>query len=180
MLAGLAASRPGAGAMLGRLLLRPGAGTLVASKHASRGLATPKTPGRLVLNHSTNLEGLVPVLRKLIEHDEIAKLVPARIHHTRAPSRRGLKIGITTEVPGGYKMIARAQSSAQEVFVTTGMDATALAQAVDDVVPQRKRTAEPPPPVDGAAASPSPPSPPVPGPLRMRRWYTRRQRPRPG
>ena len=110
--------------------------------------------GRLVLNHSTNIDGLPTLLQKLLDHDDaITRIVPARIHATRAPARRAFELRITNEIPGGFK---------------------SLAAALDEVVPagdKRRRR--------DAAPAPAPPPPvvrePTPaGPRRMRRWYTRR------
>ena len=131
--------------------------------------------GRLVLNHSTNIDGLPTLLQKLLDHDDaITRIVPARIHATRAPARRAFELRITNEIPGGFKCLARAKSSVQEVFITTQLDGAALAAALDEVVPagdKRRRR--------DAAPAPAPPPPvvrePTPaGPRRMRRWYTRR------
>ena len=133
--------------------------------------------GRLVLNHSTNIDGLPTLLQKLLDHDDaITRIVPARIHATRAPARRAFELRITNEIPGGFKCLARAKSSVQEVFITTQLDGAALAAALDEVVPagdkRRRRDAAPepaPPPPPPVVREPTPA-----GPRRMRRWYTRR------
>ena len=125
---------------------------LLRSIAPRRGFAS----GRLVLNHSTNIDGLPTLLQKLLDHDDaITRIVPARIHATRAPARRAFELRITTEIPGGFK---------------------SLAAALDEVVPagdkRRRRDAAPepaPPPPPPVVREPTPA-----GPRRMRRWYTRR------
>ena len=125
---------------------------LLRSIAPRRGFAS----GRLVLNHSTNIDGLPTLLQKLLDHDDaITRIVPARIHATRAPARRAFELRITNEIPGGFK---------------------SLAAALDEVVPagdkRRRRDAAPepaPPPPPPVVREPTPA-----GPRRMRRWYTRR------
>jgi hypothetical protein len=89
----------------------------------------PKT-GRLVWNHSTHLPGLIPILSRLAGQPGIKTVIPGRLARVRGrPSP--LKIKVTVPISGGYKLQARAQSSVQEVFVTTDLNAEALQTTVD-------------------------------------------------
>lgn len=81
--------------------------------------------GRLVLNHSTHLPGLIPLLARLADYPQIKTVTPGRI--ARVKSRPvPLKIKVTVPVSGGYKLQARAQSNVQEVFVVTDLGEEAL------------------------------------------------------
>ena len=86
--------------------------------------------GRLVLNHSTHLPGLIPVLTRLTEKPGIKTVTPGRL--ARAKGRPiPLRIRVTVPITGGYKMQARAQGSVQEVFVVTDLPADRLQQLVE-------------------------------------------------
>lgn len=73
--------------------------------------------GRLVLNHSTHVEGLIPVLRRVAALPGVHAVVPGRLSTTRC-SAEGLALRVTTRVPGGFKLLARRGTAVQEVFVT--------------------------------------------------------------
>ena len=86
--------------------------------------------GRLVITHSTYLEGLIPALRRLAEHPAIDTITPAVIARVkgRAPE---LRLRVSTPIRGGWKLLARRGSSAQEVFVVTSLEAQELETAVE-------------------------------------------------
>ncbi len=86
--------------------------------------------GRLVLNHSTHIPGLLPVLDKLLEQPQIQTITPGRLARVKGRPTP-LTIRVTVPITGGHKMQARAQSSVQEVFVVTSLTAQQLQQAVD-------------------------------------------------
>jgi len=44
--------------------------------------------GRLVLNHSTNIEGLIPILQKLALENNIKTITPAVISRARGSSSK--------------------------------------------------------------------------------------------
>lgn len=83
--------------------------------------------GRVVITHSTYLEGLVPLLRSLARDPKIDTVTPAVISRVRGRCE-GLKLRISTQITGGYKIMARRGTSAQEVFVITALNREALAQ----------------------------------------------------
>ena len=89
--------------------------------------------GRVVITHSTYVEGLIPLLRKLALHPQVDTVTPAVISRVRGRSQ-GLRLRISAPLIGGWKLVARRGSSAQEVFLTTNLDREALQSAVDDLL----------------------------------------------
>ena len=75
--------------------------------------------GRLVITHSTYLEGLIPLLRRLAQVPGIETVTPAVISRVRGRCV-GLRLRVSAPITGGHKLVARRGSSAQEVFVITG------------------------------------------------------------
>jgi hypothetical protein len=74
--------------------------------------------GRVVITHSTYIEGLIPVLRQLAGEPGIGTVTPAVISRVRGRSS-SLRLRVSTPITGGFKLLARRGSSAQEVFVLT-------------------------------------------------------------
>ncbi|MEB3351075.1 MAG: DUF2103 domain-containing protein [Cyanobacteriota bacterium] len=89
--------------------------------------------GRVVITHSTYIEGLIPVLQSLARHPQIDTVTPAVIGRVRG--RRPL-LGLKVSVPirGGFKLLARRGSTAQEVFVVTSLEKETLQRWIDDVI----------------------------------------------
>ena len=85
--------------------------------------------GRLVITHSTYLEGLIPLLKRLVRHPRIDTITPAVIARVRGRALE-LRLRISAPITGGWKLLARRGSSAQEVFVVTELDAAELEQAI--------------------------------------------------
>ncbi|MEB3349074.1 MAG: DUF2103 domain-containing protein [Cyanobacteriota bacterium] len=86
--------------------------------------------GRVVITHSTYLEGLIPLLRALASCDGIDTVTPAVISRVKG-RQPGLRLRVSTPIRGGYKLLARRGGSAQEVFVVTSLDQQALQQQLD-------------------------------------------------
>ena len=86
--------------------------------------------GRLVLNHSTNLEGLIPILRKLALDTNIKTVTPAVISKVKGKSSK-LIIRISVKTINGYKAIARKGTTAQEVFISTDLNKADLKRIID-------------------------------------------------
>jgi hypothetical protein len=86
--------------------------------------------GRVVITHSTYVEGLIPVLRRLAAEPGIDTITPAVISRVRGRTPR-LRIRVSTPVTGGYKLLARRGSSAQEVFVITDWNRDRLQERLD-------------------------------------------------
>ena len=89
-----------------------------------------KELGRLVLNHSTNIEGLIPVLKKLALNINIKTVTPAAISRVRGSSSK-LIIRLSVKTINGYKAIARKGRTAQEVFISTDLSKDELKNMID-------------------------------------------------
>lgn len=89
--------------------------------------------GRLVITHSTYLEGLIPLLKQLAREPAIQTITPAVIARVkgRAPE---LRLRVSAPISGGWKLVARRGSSAQEVFVITALGAAELEQRIEAVL----------------------------------------------
>ena len=86
--------------------------------------------GRVVITHSTYIEGLIPVLKKLATNKKIKTITPAIISKVRGRSSK-LIIRVSVITIGGYKAIARKGQSAQEIFITTDMNIDELRYLID-------------------------------------------------
>ena len=86
--------------------------------------------GRLVLNHSTNIEGLIPILQKLALDINIKTITPAVISRARGRSSK-LIIRLSVKTINGYKAIARKGYTAQEVFISTELSKDELKEIID-------------------------------------------------
>ena len=86
--------------------------------------------GRLVLNHSSNIEGLIPILKKLALDINIKTITPAVISRARGRSSK-LIIRLSVKTINGYKAIARKGKTAQEVFISTDLSKDELKQIID-------------------------------------------------
>lgn len=91
-----------------------------------------KPHGRLVQNHSPHVQGLIPVLKTLAQVPGISTVTPGRIKN--GGKGCSLRLRVTVPVLGGYRLIARAGSSTQEVFVLTTLPKAALQAVLDDLV----------------------------------------------
>ena len=89
--------------------------------------------GRLVITHSTYLEGLIPVLRRLAKEHAIDTVTPAVISRVkgRAPV---LRLRVSAPISGGHKVLARRGSTAQEVFVVTDLSRDQLQSRLDGLL----------------------------------------------
>ena len=85
--------------------------------------------GRVVITHSTYVDGLIPWLKALAHESGMQTITPAVISRVRGRSP-DLQLRVSTPIHGGYKLVARKGSSAQEVFVVTSMSQPDLEQAL--------------------------------------------------
>ena len=85
--------------------------------------------GRLVITHSTYVEGLIPWLKKLAKDPAIQTITPGVISRVRGRCV-GLQLRISTPVSGGFKVVARRGTSVQEVFVVTPLSKAELGQRI--------------------------------------------------
>ena len=86
--------------------------------------------GRLVLNHSSNIEGLIPILQKLALDINIKMVTPAAISRVKGRSSH-LVIRLSVKTINGYKAIARKGKTAQEVFISTDLSKDELKKIID-------------------------------------------------
>tara|TARA_Y100000991_G_C21756728_1_gene256999 strand:+ start:21 stop:299 length:279 start_codon:yes stop_codon:yes gene_type:complete len=86
--------------------------------------------GRVVLTHSTYIEGLIPVLQKLAINSEIKTITPAIISRVKGRTSK-LVIRISIKTINGYKAIARKGKTAQEVFISTDLSKDELKKLLD-------------------------------------------------
>ena len=86
--------------------------------------------GRVVLNHSTHIDGLIPVLKKVASNINVKTITPAIISKSRGRSSK-LIIRISVKTINGYKAIARKGKTAQEVFISTDLSKDELKQIID-------------------------------------------------
>ncbi len=92
--------------------------------------------GRVVITHSTYVDGLIPWLKSLSNEKDIQTITPAVISRVRGRSPE-LQLRVSTPIQGGYKLVARKGSSAQEVFVVTSKSRLELEKAVLHHRPRR-------------------------------------------
>ena len=85
--------------------------------------------GRLVITHSTYVEGLIPWLKVLARDPEIQTITPGVIARVRGHSS-GLQLRVSIPVTGGFKVLARKGTSAQEVSVVTQLDRDELLERI--------------------------------------------------
>ena len=76
------------------------------------------TSGRLVLNHSTHIPGLIRILEALTKLEGIHTITPGVISRTRGHIPRML-LRVSVPIRGGFKIIARQGKTVQEVFILT-------------------------------------------------------------
>jgi hypothetical protein len=88
--------------------------------------------GRVVITHSTYLEGLIPLLRRLAVAEGIDTVTPAVISRVRGRSP-GLRLRVSAPIRGGYKLVARRGGSVQEVFVVTAWSREELQERLDQL-----------------------------------------------
>ena len=75
--------------------------------------------GRLVITHSTYLEGLIPLLKRLAEEVGIETVNPAVICRVRGRCV-GLRLRISTPITGGFKLLARRIDGEGSAVVWSG------------------------------------------------------------
>tara|TARA_Y100001968_G_scaffold74759_1_gene66166 strand:+ start:316 stop:618 length:303 start_codon:yes stop_codon:yes gene_type:complete len=94
--------------------------------------------GRVVQNHSTNIEGLMKWLKKLAKNPKIKTVTPAVLSKT---NRRGeqLALKITVKTNEGFKLLARKGSLVQEVFLVTTLDEKEIKKQIEGSNPLSSR-----------------------------------------
>ena len=90
--------------------------------------------GRLVQNHSTNIEGLIKWLKKLAQNINIKTVTPAAIAKTNGRGEK-LVLKVTIKTNEGFKLLARKGRLVQEIFIVTNMDENEIKEAIKDTNP---------------------------------------------
>ncbi len=94
--------------------------------------------GRLVQNHSTNIEGLIKWLKRLAECKDVKTISPAAISKTNGRGER-LAIKVTVKTKEGFKLLARKGQLVQEVFIVTRLDRTEVKEVIEKTNPFSSR-----------------------------------------
>jgi hypothetical protein len=89
--------------------------------------------GRLVWNHSTHVDGLIPILEKLLTLAEIRTITPGVISRSKGHIPK-LKLRVSVSIRGGYKLIARQGKTVQEVFMITDISQQELEAAIKKAI----------------------------------------------
>lgn len=76
------------------------------------------TSGRLVWNHSTHIEGLIPILERLTKYEGIQTITPGVISRSKGHCPK-MQLRVSVPIRGGFKVIARQGKTVQEVFILT-------------------------------------------------------------
>jgi hypothetical protein len=91
---------------------------------------------RLVLNHSTHVEKLIPALEVLCKRTQlITTVIPGRLT-TASGSTAGLRLKLGVATPTGFKMIARKGTSVQEIFLSTSSSKEEVQAELEGLLPQ--------------------------------------------
>ncbi|WP_413439959.1 DUF2103 domain-containing protein [Synechococcus sp. MIT S1220] len=86
--------------------------------------------GRVVITHSTYVQGLIPWLKALARESAIQTITPAVISRVKGRSPT-LQLRVSIPIRGGYKLVARRGTTVQEVFVVTELDRDSLQKTVN-------------------------------------------------
>ena len=94
--------------------------------------------GRLVQNHSTNIEGLIQWLKRISEIDEIKTVTPGSLSKAKGRGEK-LLLKVTIKTNDGYKLLARKGQLVQEVFLVTKLDKTEINKLIENTNPISSR-----------------------------------------
>ncbi|WP_293336954.1 DUF2103 domain-containing protein [Microcoleus sp. CAWBG58] len=89
--------------------------------------AQPK--GRLVWNHSTHLQGLIPILERLTLRMGIQTVTPGVINKVKGHIPH-MTLRVSVPIRGGFKIIARHGKTVQEVFILTTLTQRDLEETI--------------------------------------------------
>jgi hypothetical protein len=91
---------------------------------------------RIVFNHTTFVEGLLPKLRLLANEIGAGIIIPGPISKTRGRSE-ALSLRVSPHEPqtqgAGYKMVCRRGKAAQDVYIITRLSLREIMAAVERV-----------------------------------------------
>ncbi len=92
---------------------------------------------RLIITHSSYIEGLIPLLKRMANNNEIKSIIPGRIQRTKGRNE-ALKLKVSINTNEGYKIIARKGSSVQEVFIITKLTKENVEEIIIKLCNQKK------------------------------------------
>ena len=87
---------------------------------------------RIVITHSTYIDGLIPRLKLLATMEGIKTITPGVIKKTKGKSQ-GFRIRISVRIQNGFKIIARKGNMCQEVFITTNLKWQDIANKLEEL-----------------------------------------------
>ncbi len=85
--------------------------------------------GRLVLNHSTHIPGLIAILDRLTQQVGVQTITPGVIGPARSHAPKMI-LKVSVPIRGGFKLIARQGKTVQEVFVIASLEQAELEAAI--------------------------------------------------
>ena len=94
--------------------------------------------GRLVQNHSTNIEGVIKWLKKIAENTDIKTVTPGALSKTNGRGEK-LILKVTIKTKEGYKLLARKGRLVQEVFLVTNLDERKINKIIEKTNPYSSR-----------------------------------------
>jgi hypothetical protein len=92
--------------------------------------------GRLVLNHSTHIPGLIAVLDRLTYQEGVQTITPGVIGPARSHAPKMI-LKVSVPIRGGFKLIARQGKTVQEVFVIASLEQAELEAAIAAILKAR-------------------------------------------
>lgn len=92
--------------------------------------------GRVVLNHSTHVEGLIPVLEEVARAPGIKTITPGVIGRAKGKTPH-LSLRVSVTIRGGFKVVARRGNTVQEVFILTTLEQAQLEEILAQSLQRR-------------------------------------------
>ena len=94
--------------------------------------------GRIVQNHSTNIDGLIKWLKRIAESKDIKTVTPASLSKTNGRGEK-LMIKVTIKTKEGFKLLARKGKLVQEVFIVTRLSEREIKEVIEKTNPFSSR-----------------------------------------
>ncbi|MEO8892562.1 MAG: DUF2103 domain-containing protein, partial [Coleofasciculaceae cyanobacterium] len=80
-----------------------------------------------------HIQGLIPVLEKLVVYQGIQTITPAVLGRARSHCPK-LQLKVSVPILGGFKLIGRVGKTFQEVFILTNLSKEELENAIAQVL----------------------------------------------
>ena len=88
--------------------------------------------GRLVLTHSTFIDGFLSWAKKVSKNSQIKTVTPGIIGRTSSNSNK-FCVKVSRKISTGYKLIARKGKSFQEVYVVTNLSEEKFEDLINNI-----------------------------------------------